>query len=339
VAPASDCDVVGDCSAAYFPKLSVASDLVTFTYQPGQRIPDAGILAVSNAGGGTLHWSASIAFTTGSGWLELSNATGQSGANLFVIPKPERLAAGTYKANVVVDAGPYAGHASIPVTLTVQPAASGGGASVPVPPPPAEPEPAQPAVVVTRVVNAATFESTPLVAGSLGTLFGSRLVGKEVSVTVDSLRATLRYAAEGQINFQVPEALVSRTSATVLVTVDGISSTPVTVTLAPAAPAVFARGVLNQDNTVNAPETAAAAGTVLQIFGMGIPTGATMSVEIGGRKELQPLYAGIAPDVPGAQQINVAVPGGLAAGAVPLVICAGFGGQQYCTPGYALFVK
>jgi uncharacterized protein (TIGR03437 family) len=163
--------------------------------------------------------------------------------------------------------------------------------------------------------------------------------GKDVSVTFDGYRATLLYSAEGQINFQVPEALGARTSAAVVVTVDGVSSTPFTVALAPAAPSIFARGVLNQDNAVNAPETAAGSGTILQIFGTGIPTIATISVEIGGRKGLTPYYAGIAPDVPGAQQVNVAVPGGLAAGSVPLVICAGLGDQQYCTPGYALFVK
>jgi uncharacterized protein (TIGR03437 family) len=323
VTPASDCSVVGDCDAAYFPRLSLTYSPVTFTYQPGQRTPDPAVLVVNNTGGGTLNWNASIAYTAGSGWLYIDNTAGQWGANIRVFLKPEGLAAGAYSANVIVDAGPYAGRVSVPVTLTVQPA----------------PAPALPSVTVSRVVNAATFESTPLVAGSLGTLFGAGLAGKDVAASFDGLPAALLYSGESQINFQVPPALGSKASTALVVTVDGASSTPVTVTLAPAAPAIFAHGVLNQDNTSNTPEVAAGAGSILQIFGTGIPAGAIVTAEIGGRKGLVPIYAGIAPGVTGAQQVNVAVPEGLAPGSVPLTICAAIGQQQYCSPGYALFVK
>jgi len=36
-----------------------------------------------------------------------------------------------------------------------------------------------------------------------------------------------------------------------VVTVDGVASAPLTVSLAPFAPGIFANGVLNQDYTVN----------------------------------------------------------------------------------------
>jgi hypothetical protein len=64
-----------------------------------------------------------------------------------------------------------------------------------------------------------------------------------------------------------------------------------------------------------------------------IGLGTTVSVQIADRKDLVPLYAGPAPTVPGVQQVNVAVPGDLAASATQIVICATIGGQQYCSSG------
>jgi uncharacterized protein (TIGR03437 family) len=62
-------------------------------------------------------------------------------------------------------------------------------------------------------------------------------------------------------------------------------------------------------------------------------------VLIGDRKDLVPLYAGAAPDVPGVQQVNVAVPDGVNAGSTQLSVCAFTGGQQYCSTGYALVLQ
>jgi uncharacterized protein (TIGR03437 family) len=208
------------------------------------------------------------------------------------------------------------------VTLTVQPA------------PPA------PSVVVSKVVNSATLDATPLVAGSLGTLMGSHLSGKSVSVTFDGNIANLIYTSDNQINLQVPPNLAAtKTSASLVVTVDGTSSTPQLVALAPAWPSVFANGILNQDNSLNSPAAGAQAGTILQIFATGIPAGATVSAQIAGRKDLVPLYAGPAPTVPGVQQVNVTVPSDLTASSTQLIICAATGGQQYCSAGSPLVIQ
>ena len=107
-------------------------------------------------------------------------------------------------------------------------------------------------------MNAATFDPTPLVAGSLGTVMGSNLAGKTVSVSFDGVNSDILYNAANQINLLVPMAVKGKNSASMVVTVDGASSAPQTVILAPAWPAVFTHGVLNQDNSVNA---AGAAGS------------------------------------------------------------------------------
>jgi uncharacterized protein (TIGR03437 family) len=317
--------VVGDCQAGYFPKLSVDPISIRLTaIAGGAMTSQPGYIPVQNAGGGIMNWTAIVSYATGSGWLTLDYASGENNGSVRVWALPQSLAAGTYQARIVIDAGPLAGNATIPVTLTVQ--------AAPVLPP-------APVVTVNAVVNAATFAVTPLVPGSLGTLFGANLSGKLVSVTFDGSAATLFYVGASQINLQVPASLGSKTSATLVVTVDGSSSAPQTVALAPVWPAIFAHGVLNQDYTENRAGTAAKAGSILQIFATGIPTSATVSVQIADRKNLIPLYAGAAPGLTGVQQVNAAIPADLAAATAQLIVCATAGSQQACSAGYPVVIQ
>jgi uncharacterized protein (TIGR03437 family) len=330
VTPASDCTVLNDCQAGYFPKLSVDPISIQLTaIAGGAMTSQPGYIPVQNAGGGVMNWSALVSYVTGSNWLTLDYTSGQNSGSVRVWALPQGLAAGTYQAKIVIDAGPLAGNATFPVTLTVRAA----------PTPTPTPTPAAPVVTVNSVVNAATFAVTPLVPGSLGTLFGANLSGKSVSATFDGIAATLLYVGASQINLQVPASLGSKTSTTLVVTVDGSSSAPQTVALAPVWPAIFAHGVLNQDYTENKAGSAAKAGSILQIFATGIPTSATVSVEIADRRNLIPLYAGAAPGLTGVQQVNVAIPGDLSAITTPLIICAIAGSQQACSTGYAVVVQ
>jgi uncharacterized protein (TIGR03437 family) len=334
VVPTSDCSIVGDCGASYFPKLAVgAYPMQLQAYAGGgPMISGPGYASVRNAGGGTLSYNVIINYQNGgSGWLKQWDNPN----SVEVTAITTNLQPGTYSANIVVDAG-AAGSATIPVTLTVLAVPTATPAPTPTPTP--TPTPAGPSVTVSSVVNAATFNATPLVAGSLGTIMGSGFAGKNVTVTFDGVPATLLYTGAGQINLQVPAGLASKTSSSMVVTVDGTSSAPVKVTLAPAAPAVFAGGILNQDSSPNAAARPAKTGDILQIFTTGIPSGATVTVQIGSQNNLVPLYAAEAPTVPGVQQVNVVVPGGVN-GATPLTICASTGGQQYCSAASALIVQ
>jgi uncharacterized protein (TIGR03437 family) len=333
--PTSDCSIVGDCQAGYFPKLGVST---TQTFQttviaggPTTEVP--GAIYIGNTGGGILNWAIAINYQNGSGWLLLDVPAGENDATVRVWAKPQNLIAGTYTANLVVSGGgPLSTPVTIPVTVTVQTAPS-------TPTPAPAPTPA-PSVTVTSVVNAATLTPTPLVAGSLGTVMGSNLAGKSVVATFDGAPAALLYNSATQINLQVPASLgASQTSASLVVTVDGVSSPAVTVALAPANPSIFNGGVLNQDYSPNAPASAAKASSVLQIFATGIPAGAMVFAQIGAQGNLTPLYAGPAPGLVGVQQVDVAVPAGLASGATPLVVCATFGAQQYCSGGYTVYLQ
>jgi uncharacterized protein (TIGR03437 family) len=194
-------------------------------------------------------------------------------------------------------------------------------------------------ITVSKVVNAATFGATPLVAGSLATVMGSHFSGKSIGVTFDSVAAAVLFSGESQINLQVPLALYGKTTASLIVTVDGASSAPFPVTLAAAWPSVFPHGVLNQDGSENTSDAAAKSGDILQIFATGIPKGAVVTAQIGDRKDLVPLYSGDAPTVPGVQQVNVAVPDGAGASAMLILCATAPGAQQACSAGYQLVVR
>ncbi len=327
--PASDCTIVGDCKAGYFPVLQVATwgPLQTEVTAGSHTTQVPGWIYINNGGGGILNWTISVKYQTGSDWLMPGSTSGQNGATIGVWVKPQNLTAGVYNASVVVSGGgPLSSPVTVPITVIVD--------AAPPPPPPT------PVVTVTSVVNAASLLVAPLAPGSLGTVFGTNLSGKVVTVTFDGTVATLLYTSATQINLQVPATLdPAKTSSSMVVTADGVASSPFTVSLAPAGPAVFNPGVLNQDNTINAPASAAKAGSVLQIFGTGIPTGALVTVQIGGQGGLTPLYAGAAPGLLGVQQVNVAVPSGLTPGATPLAICALAQSKLFCSPGYTVYVK
>jgi uncharacterized protein (TIGR03437 family) len=322
--PGSDCTLAGDCQASYFPKLNVTSGPILLTAIAGGAMTSTpGYIPIQNTGGGTLIWQVTVNYINGSGWIQLEQPSSSlNGGSLRVYALAQALAAGSYQANIVVNAGP-AGSKTIPVTLTVQPANL---------PPPA------PTVTISQVVNAASFAPTPLVSGSVATLLGSHLSGKIVTVTVGGQPATILYLSDTQINFQVPPGLGAVTSVDVIVTADNVSSAPFSAVLAPAYPAIFAHGIRNQDWTENTATSPAPRGTVLQIFGTGIPNDATVSLQIGNQMNLAPLYAGGAPAVPGVQQVNVAVPSGLTPGTTQLVLCATVNGQPYCSTSYSLVV-
>lgn len=332
--PQSDCRALGDCDAGYFPKLAVDAAPVELTARDGIMNSRPGYIAFRNTGGGTMLWNATPTYQNGSGWLTLDYASGAGSASVRPSANPKGLAPGTYVGAVVIDAGPLAGNATVPVTLTVQPPTS-----APAPPTPAPPAPVKPVVTVTAVVNAASFEAAPAVAGSLTTLTGAHLAGTHVAVTLGGLPAVVLYAGEGQINLQVPAGLAGQASAALVVTVDGDASEPRQVPMAPAWPAVFPHGILNQDNSPNAPGSGAEAESVVQVFATGIPFGVLVEARVGDRKGLVPLYAGPAPTLPGVQQVNVTVPSGLAAGNASLVLCATVDGREYCSPPAALVVR
>lgn len=320
IPPASDCGFLQDCNAAYFPALLVSPATLTFSATAGSSY-QVSYVRINNTGGGLLNWTATVSYQSGAGWLTIDSPSAVNNATLRVDVHPEKLGPGNYQATILVDAGPLAGSRTINVATTVTPSAA----------------PAQSPIVVSSVVNAATLQEGPVAPGSLATLKGARLSGKSVAVNIDGLPASLLYVSDSQINLQVPSALGRKTSAQLIVTVDGVDSVPFAVSLTQLAPAIFNNGILNQDNSPNSSSNSAAAGTVVQIFATGWDRAPNTAVtaRIGDRAVESLLYAGPAPGLIGVQQINFAIPSGLPVTTPDLRVCV----NSVCSPPAKLSLR
>jgi uncharacterized protein (TIGR03437 family) len=212
------------------------------------------------------------------------------------------------------------------------------------------------------VTNAASFQSAGTIGGVspglIVTLFGVEIgpaqgagvqltpagavdtITGGVRVLFDGIAAPMIYASAGQVSCVAPYVLAGKTATQIQVEYNGQRSNAVTVPVQAASPAIFTAdasgkgqgAILNQDNSVNSPANAAAAGSIVVIYATGAgqtnPDGVDgrvagtplplprlpVTVAIGGA-DAEILYAGAAPGlVAGVLQVNARVPAGLVAG-------------------------
>jgi len=323
VTPALDCKIVGDCGAAYFPKLYVDTTPLVYNATAGSG-NQAKYVIVNNRGGGVLNWNAAVSYSGGaSGWLVIDPASGTNNRTIRIDAFPRSLAAGTYQATLTVDGGALAGSQSVPVTLMIT-----APAATPVP-------------TITEVTNAATFQQEPLVEGSLATIFGTNFSGKQVAVSVNNIPGNVLFSNAVQINFEVPAFVGVGTQAQVVVTVDGNVSAAMPVTLAPFSPGVFMNGILNQDNSVNGGLNPAKPGSIVQIFATGLSSAGLgqVTAKLGGQTIPTLTYSGPAPGLSGVWQVNLPLPPELKVVTTTLVLCeATLGSAPVCSPGVPLVI-
>jgi uncharacterized protein (TIGR03437 family) len=321
VTPPSDCGLLGDCKANYFPHLFVDTTPIAATVAINQV--RTFYPAIHNTGSGAMPWNASVEYTSGSDWIRLTGAQGINGSFLGIGIAPAALATGVYQANVVIDAG-MAGKETIPVTATVV------------------------AAVPTPVIKAVTSSAAPFAPGvvpdSLVTIWGENLSGNAVVVTFDSIPANLLYVGPNQINVHVPASASGHISNSgtrgifVAVNVDGEMSTVVGVGESDLAPAIFTGGVINQDTTANSASSPAPAGTIVAVYATGLSAKGTITAKIGDREITNPEYAGPAPTVPGVQQVNIRIPADLPAVQTNLSVCETIT-TKVCSPPVAIWLS
>jgi uncharacterized protein (TIGR03437 family) len=161
-------------------------------------------------------------------------------------------------------------------------------------------------------------------------------------VTFNNIPAKLIHSRSARIDAQVPAELAQESSAVLKVTVDGQSASQ-KVALVPAAPAIFAGGIQNRDNTWNSASNPAGVGNAIRIFATGLasPGSGPITARVQGRDVLAPDYAGAAADSPGVQQVNLLIPGDLAGPVVNVEVC-GNGvdpKQRVCSAAVGVAVK
>jgi uncharacterized protein (TIGR03437 family) len=221
----------------------------------------------------------------------------------------------------------------------------------------------QTAPSIGGVVSTASYVSNaPLAPGAFASIFGENLAttsiqaGKLPLTTqlagaqafIAGRLAPIQYASSGQINFLIPFDLAPNSTQQLIVIQGSAYSTPESITIAPAQPAVFTLGAgvgaitvvkANGDQFSADASHPASAGDTLVIYcaGLGavtppVATGSaapgsppakassTVTVTIGGQPA-PVAFAGLTPTYAGLYQVNVTVPSGITAGpSVPVII-------------------
>jgi uncharacterized protein (TIGR03437 family) len=212
--------------------------------------------------------------------------------------------------------------------------------------------------LISGVVNSASFEPSPLAAGTLFTIFGSNLAPvvargqfplpgqlAGVSVAVNGFTAPLLYVSPEQIIAQIPYGLPPGPAFLVFITA-GFQLAPVNIQIADISPALFMwsnsphAAVENQDYSLNSRSQPVRPGGILLAYFTGqgaldppLATGtaapfkplarvlATTTATIGGQSA-KVLFSGMTPGIVGVAQAEIVVPE-LPPGDHPLVLTVG----------------
>ena len=119
---------IAPIAAATSPALKTSPASLNFTATAGGSNPAAQTVAISNAGSGTLNWTAA----SSQAWLAVSPASGSGAGSLSVQAKTAGLAAGVYTASITVNApGATGAPVTVPVKFTVGAAQTSTGSPAP----------------------------------------------------------------------------------------------------------------------------------------------------------------------------------------------------------------
>ncbi|HLW77933.1 MAG TPA: hypothetical protein VKS01_13140 [Bryobacteraceae bacterium] len=191
------------------------------------------------------------------------------------------------------------------------------------------------------IVNAATGQPGPIAPAMLVYISGTGLTAADQPNTRitfqmdsgDTFAAQILAVDSSKITLASPPQL-SGSSAQVEILNQSSSIAQIAVTLAPAAPGLFAdstgqASALNQDGTVNSASNPAASGSIAVLYGTGQGVGALPAFVTIGGYPANVLYAGPVAGYPGLMQINVQLPSGyIGAGPQNVVVTIGDASSQ-----------
>lgn len=296
-APA-DCERLGDCRAAYFPRVVAFLNAET---KPAFEMPAGAIsrsqyIAVRNDFGGLAEWEVEPRYKSGKDWIRLSDSRGINNATVVWQYDTRQLAPGKYEGELAVRItnGPAGlpNEQTIPLTLTVTPAAP-----VPDPPKPDPPKPVVPVPFITDIVNAADGIPGPVAPGSLVRIRGD-LFALDAVAMFDGLAAVTVSNAPQELIVEAPLDLTPNRYTGVAVQQGGVSSGFWGIDVLSVAPAIF--GALNSDGAANSSVAPAPTGSRLEVRLTGLRLAAEWSVRIhdrliadAQRVDLDPLLAGV----------------------------------------------
>jgi uncharacterized protein (TIGR03437 family) len=327
------------------PPITVSPTTLSFSYTAGGSAPASQSLSVSGTGSFT-----AVASSSGS-WLSVIGGTGTAPATVIVSVNPTGLTAGSYNGSIAVTGtNGTSGSTTVTVTLVVTAplptitqisnAASYSSGAI------------SPGELIT-IFGTSLGPATPVGLTLTSTGAVSTNIGN-VQVLVNGIACPLIYVSGTQISAVVPYAVAVFQTAQVYVNFLGQTSNAVQESVATTAPGIFTANssgtgpgaIANQNFSPNSPSNPAALGSVVTLYltgeGQTSPAGVTGSVTQALASPpytpapLLPVavlinnapaaiqFAGEAPGiVAGVLQVNVVIPAGTPAGAVPVSVSIG----------------
>uniref|UniRef100_Q02B46 FG-GAP repeat protein n=1 Tax=Solibacter usitatus (strain Ellin6076) TaxID=234267 RepID=Q02B46_SOLUE len=306
------------------PQLGSGPTNLTFRYLQGGPVPPEQTDTIIGLSRNVPFTLATEQITAAKGkWLNVAagNSATSTPVILHVSVSPVGFDAGTYQGVIHVTSpevtnSPY----DIGVTLIV---------TAPVIPP-----------VITSIVNAASFENNAVSGNEILSMFGTNLgCAAGPQVTVDGVAAVVLGGTATQVNWIAPD-LGGRSSIQVQFACGTLVSNLYSMSVVAVAPGIFTAdgkqvAAYNAGYTLNGPAIPIARGQVVMLFGTGFGSFAGVDAD-GFQLQTLPVtatvggvpatltYSGLAPGLPGVNQVNVLIPAGAPTGpAVPLVVTAG----------------
>lgn len=319
---------------------------LSFSYTVGLTVPQAQSFQLTSGGAAPF----TVTTPSSASWLQVSPTSGTTPATLSVSVNTQGLAANNYTATITINSpySPGAAAASVTVNLTVTAIT----------------------VIPVAVSNAASYAAGAVSPGELVYISGTNLGPSTLTygtltegggalstsagntqVLFDSVAAPVVYASNLQTVVVVPYEVAGRTTTSIVVSYQGVQSTPLVYNVQAAVPGIFTQNysgtgpgaIINQDGvTGNGPGALAAKGSVVSVYmtgeGQTSPGGVTGAIApvnvqapwkqpklkatatIAGLSA-QVQYYGSAPgEISGVMQVNVQIPATAPSGALPIVI-------------------
>jgi uncharacterized protein (TIGR03437 family) len=329
------------------PLLALGSQTVSFAYTAGDAAPAPQSVTIR-----TDTVPAAVAVqSSGESWLSVDPVSGTTPATVKISVNPASLAPGSYSGSISItsrDAGNSP--QKIAVTLVISSA----------------PPPAAPIVSVSSVTNAASGIQGSVAPGEIITITGAGMgpntpvaapAGAPASTTLSDTRvffdnqpAPLVSVSAKQIVAIAPFAIAPGAATTMTVAYQGVSSAPVTLAVATAAPGLYSADnsgkgqglILNADGSPNSAENPAHPGDTVTLLGTGAgqtdPPGTDgsitadpapaialpVSVSFGGAPGVDAVSAtALSGDVAGKFRIQVSIPDDAGTGDVPVLVTIG----------------
>jgi uncharacterized protein (TIGR03437 family) len=317
---ALDCGNYPDCEAPWAPRMEVLSDAPLNLTLPKGSGPASSYLLIRNLGRSVLEWQVGVSYEQGSGWLTPEPSRGFNNATVSLQISARNLELGAYRAWVTVASATSPKQTRFQVTLTVV---------TPLPPPVVAPR-------ILGVVSATHRGSSLFAPGMLAAVLGMNFRPSAV-VRVAGAEARLLWITDNEIVCVMPADLKPGPAGVVVVDGERVSNS-YTVIVAAAAPAIA--GVLNENGLRNSETNPAKAGTVLQMYGGGVPPGGSLVARIHDIWIEEPLFAGPAPGFEGLVQMNFRIPELMPTMMTEVQLCTAplRGDPLMCSLGYRIWV-